>query len=77
MRYLEQSETNILRLCNYNYNEYNCKKSQEAGASRNNIEKEPQKPHPKLKKYVFIKYLERVFVLPAVQCKWYSFANMH
>ena len=25
---------------------------QEAGAFRNNIEKEPQKPRPKLKKYV-------------------------
>ena len=25
--------------------------SQEAGTSGNNIEKEPQKPHPKLKKY--------------------------
>ena len=25
---------------------------QEAGASRNDIEKKPQKPHPKLKKYV-------------------------
>ena len=26
---------------------------QEAGASENNIEKESQKPHPKLKVYIF------------------------
>ena len=28
--------------------------SQEVGASGNNIEKETQKPHPNLKKYIFI-----------------------
>ena len=44
--------------------------SQEAGTSRNNIGKEPQKPHPKLKKYIYIKYLQRMFALPAIQCKW-------
>ena len=27
--------------------------SQKAGASRNNIEKKTQKPHPNLKKYIF------------------------
>ena len=49
---------------------------QEAGASGNNIEKEPQKPRPKLKKYN-IKYLQGIFALPSIQCKWYFFANMY
>ena len=31
---------------------------QEAGAFGNNIEKEPQKPHPKLKKYVYYVFTE-------------------
>ena len=44
--------------------------SQEAGASGNNIEKEPQKSYPKLKKYIYIKYLQIIFALPAIQCKW-------
>ena len=29
--------------------------SQETGASGNNIEKEPQKPHPRLEKYIYEK----------------------
>ena len=44
--------------------------SQEAGTSRNNIGKEPQKPRPKLKKYIYIKHLQRMFALPAIQCNW-------
>ena len=44
--------------------------SQEAGTSGNNIEKEPLKPRPKLKIYIYIKYLQRTFALPATQCKW-------
>ena len=38
---------------------------QEAGASRNSTEKKPQKPHPKLKKYVVI-YLQVIFTLFAM-----------
>ena len=34
---------------------------QEAGAFGNNIEKEPQKPHPKLKKYVYIYYILYIY----------------
>ena len=41
----------------------------EAGALGNNIGKEPQKPHPKLKN-MYITYLLRIFALPAIQCKW-------
>ena len=33
---------------------------QEAGAFGNNIEKEPQKLHPKLKKYVYYKFTENI-----------------
>ena len=36
----------------------------------NKIEKELQEPSPKLKKYLNIKYLRRIFALPAIQCKW-------
>ena len=42
---------------------------QEAGAFGINIEKEPQKPRPKLKN-MYILYLLRIFALPAIQCKW-------
>ena len=42
---------------------------QEYGAFKNNIGKEPQKPHPKLKN-MYIIYLLRIFALPAIQCKW-------
>ena len=42
--------------------------SQEAEVSVNRIEKEPQKPPPKLKK-IYIKYLLRIFALPAIHCK--------
>ena len=38
---------------------------QEAGAFRNNTEKETQKPRPKLKN-IYIIYLLRIFSLPAV-----------
>ena len=38
---------------------------QEAGAFGNNIEKEPQKPHPNWKNMCII-YLQRIFALPAV-----------
>ena len=44
--------------------------SQEVATSENNIEKEPQKPRPRLKKYIYIKYLQTIFALPAIQCKW-------
>ena len=40
---------------------------QEAGIFANYIEKTPQKPRQKLKKYV---YLQRMFALPAIQSKW-------
>ena len=43
---------------------------EETGAFGNNIEKEPQKPQQKLKKYVYCKYLQRTSALPAIQCKW-------
>ena len=43
--------------------------SQEAGASGNNIEKEPQKPRTKLKN-IYSKYLQGVSALPAIQGKW-------
>ena len=42
---------------------------QEAGAFVNNIEKEPQKPRPKLKN-IYVIYLQRILALPAIQCKW-------
>ena len=42
---------------------------QEVGAFGINIEKEPQKPCPKLK-YINNIYLQRIFALPAIQCKW-------
>ena len=35
----------------------------------NNIGKEPQKPHPKLKN-MYIIYLMRIFALPVIHCKW-------
>ena len=42
---------------------------QKAKTHGNNIGKEPQKPRPKLKnKYII--YLQRIFALPAIQCKW-------
>ena len=44
--------------------------SQEAGPSWNNIEKKPQKQRPKLKKKNYIKLLQRIFALPAVQYNW-------
>ena len=34
---------------------------QEAGASRNDIEKKPQKPHPKLKKYVCYMFTDNIY----------------
>ena len=34
---------------------------QEAAASENNIEKEPQKPRPKLKKYVNYIFVDNIF----------------
>ena len=42
---------------------------QEAGAFRNNIEKKPQKPQPKLKN-MYVIYLQIIFALSAIQCKW-------
>ena len=42
---------------------------QEAGAFGNNIEKEPQKPRLKLKN-MYVIYLQRIFALPSIQCKW-------
>ena len=41
---------------------------QEAGAFRNNIEKKPQKPQPKLKN-MYVIYLQIIFALSAIQCK--------
>ena len=38
---------------------------QQAGDFGNNIEKEPQIPHSKLKKNTYIIYLPRIFALPA------------
>ena len=35
--------------------------TQEAGASRNDIEKKPQKPHPKLKKYVCYIFTDNIY----------------
>ena len=43
--------------------------SQEAGASGGNIEKELQKPWPKLREKTYIKFFHRMFALPAIQCK--------
>ena len=43
--------------------------SQEAGAFGNKIEKEQQKPCSKLN-WMYIIYLQRIFALPAIQCKW-------
>ena len=34
---------------------------QEAGASRNEIEKKPQKPHPKLKKYICYIFTDNIY----------------
>ena len=34
---------------------------QEAGASRNDIEKKPQKPHPKLKKYICYIFTDNIY----------------
>ena len=42
----------------------------EDGAFRNNIEKELQKLHPNLKQKMYIIYLQRIFALPVMQCKW-------
>ena len=42
---------------------------QETGAFGNKIEIEKEKPHPELKKNMYIK-LQRIFSLPAIQCKW-------
>ena len=44
-------------------------RSQEVGDFGNNIEKELQKPHPKLKN-MYITCLQIIFTLPAVQFKW-------
>lgn len=33
---------------------------QEVGAFGNNLEKEPQKPHPKLQKYVYYIFAENI-----------------
>ena len=41
---------------------------QEAGAFGNNKEKELEKPCSKLKNICII-YLQRIFALPAIQCK--------
>ena len=43
---------------------------QEAGTFGNNVGKDPQMLHPKLKN-MYIIYLLRIFALPAIQCKWY------
>ena len=43
--------------------------AQEAGAFRNNIEKKPQKSCPKLKN-MYVTYLNIIFALSAIQCKW-------
>ena len=51
--------------------------SQEAGASGGNIEKELQKPWPKLREKTYIKFFHRMFALPAIQCKRQLFANMY
>ena len=37
----------------WNKNYFKIFLSQEAGTSGNNIEKEPQRPHPKLKIYIY------------------------
>ena len=46
----------------------------EAEAFGNNIEKDPQKPRPKLKNMYVIYLLRisalRIFALPTIQCKW-------
>ena len=44
--------------CSKNYFEISL--TQEAGASGNNIEKEPQKPHPKWKKYMYQIFTENI-----------------
>ena len=49
----------------------------EAGVSGNYKEKESQKPHPKLKIYIYFNFLHWIFVLPAIQYKCYFFANMY
>ena len=42
---------------------------QEAGAFGNNIGKELQKSHPKLKN-MYVIYLRKIFALSVIQCKW-------
>ena len=49
---------------------------QEDGAFGNNIEKDPQKPPSKMKN-MYIIYLLRIFILPAMRCKCYFFPNMY
>ena len=49
---------------------------QETEAFGSNIEKEPQKSHPKLKDLCVI-YLQRMFALPAIQCKEQFIAKMY
>ena len=53
-------------------NHFKISLSQESGASGNNIEKEPQKSRPKLNEYIYIyiKYSQRIFALPAIWDKW-------
>ena len=58
--------------CSKNY--FNFFLSQEAGAFGNNIENEPQEPRPKLKKYVYYIFTEKI-ALPPVQCKWQFFCK--
>ena len=49
---------------------------QEAGAFANNIEKESQKPRPKLKKCVYYVFTENI-CSACSQLKWQFFANMY
>ena len=45
--------------------------SKEAGASGNNIEKEPpKKATPKIKKIYVLNIYREYFALPVIQCKW-------
>ena len=46
-----------------------------AGAS-GKTKKKNRRSHPQNWKKISIKYLERIFVLTAIQCKCYFFANM-
>ena len=45
---------------------------QKGRVSGKNIEKQSQMPCPKLNMYIYIyiKFLQRIFGLPAIQCKW-------